>query len=105
MVKTLKIPEKQKLFLQKKREDYLKEFPELQKLIDRLLSIGGEEVCLSIEEDLEKLLTRGKDWKRTPVALMKGRDSQCHFNSACLWETNKDKVKICTGWGLSKDGI
>ena len=36
---------------------------------------------------------------------MLGEDCHCHSNSALLWEVNKDKTVICTGYALSADGM
>jgi hypothetical protein len=37
--------------------------------------------------------------------MMKGRPSQCHFNSCRCWEANQDKAVLCTGYALSEDGM
>ncbi len=75
-----------------------------QVLIDRLLSLGGSGVAILLEEDLEKLLTRGTACKGTKARLKKGRDCRCHGNSADLWKSNKQKYRVATGWALSRDG-
>ena len=82
------------------------EYQQFQKLHAILLSIGGSETCFPLfEEDMLKILSRGRFWKGTSK-LVKGDDNQCHANSAYLWDANhKDKdVAICTGYALSKDG-
>lgn len=73
---------------------------------DKLLAIAGEEVCLPcVEEDLDNILTYGQLWSGKGARRMRGEASQCHSNSANLWENNKDKTVICTGYALSKDGM
>jgi hypothetical protein len=75
----------------------------LAKLKKKLLSIGGYAVILpNFEPDAAKILTRGLIWRK--YKMMKGDPSQCHRNSALLWEANKDKVNLCTGYALSAHG-
>lgn len=70
------------------------------------LNFGGEEVCLPyMDEDKEKIIIRGQIWYGDKITMMKGEDSQCHYNSALLWEVNKDKFRIATGYALSDDGM
>jgi hypothetical protein len=75
-------------------------------LRDKLLSFGGEESCMPpIEEDIEKILSRGQLWYGDRILLMKGRRSHCHSNSALLWNENKENTHIATGYALTKDGM
>lgn len=75
-------------------------------LRDKLLSFGGQEVCLPVhEEDLVNILDRGQLWIGDRITMMRGRPSQCHMNSAYCWDANKDKAVLCTGYALSQDGI
>lgn len=75
-------------------------------LRDKLLSFGGEEVCLpAYEEDLERLLADGQFWYGDRVIKMQGLPNQCHSNSSNCWDVNRDKIVLCTGYGLSKDGM
>jgi len=91
--------------LGKKVEGMMSRYPELIPLRERLLSYGGEEVCISFyEEDLERILSRGVIRKGTSK-LMRGEPSNCHSNSARLWKANQNKVSIWTGYALSKDGV
>lgn len=72
-----------------------------------LLEIGGSETCLAdIEEDIDKLLERGRYYPGRSK-MMPGRPSQCHANSANLWLANRDArdIRICTGYALSGDGM
>ena len=74
----------------------------------KLLSFGGSETCLPvIEEDLEKILSRGQLWLGDKTKMMKGRASRCHSNSCELYEMNRDthEIAIVTGYALSKDGL
>lgn len=77
------------------------------KLFERLLSFGGERVVALPEEDVKKLLKRGKLWKTKAIFFppRDARPSRCHQNAAALWEANRDIVKIVTGWALSPDGM
>lgn len=70
-----------------------------------LLSFGGSQALIhSVDDDLPKILSRGQLWGPTSQ-MMKGRQSQCHENSALLWESNQDKLFLATGYALSDDGI
>jgi len=31
--------------------------------------------------------------------------SRCHANSGFLWDANRDKLELCTGYALSEDGL
>jgi len=77
----------------------------LEPLKKKLLSIGGWAVCLPfVEEDYLRILERGQRFPgRSQIFL--GQPSQCHSNCADLWDQNKNKLKICTGFALSKDGV
>lgn len=78
--------------------------PALEPLKAKLLALGGHAVILpAIEEDLAKILKRGK--LTTGKSLMRRGDaSRCHANVANLWESNGGRLKICTGYALSYDG-
>ena len=72
----------------------------------KLLDFAGVRVLIpQTEEDLEKLMSRGQFWFGEKALLQLGEPSQCHANSSYLWDANRDKLRICTGYALSKDGI
>jgi len=58
-----------------------------------------------LEEDLSKILSRGFFQLGKHAKRMPGDPSQCHANAANLWEQNKERAAIVTGYALSKDGI
>lgn len=75
-------------------------------LRQKLLTFAGETVCFPpCEEDLGNILSYGQFWVGGNAKLMRGEPSQCHVNSANLWEQNKEATRICTGYALSEDGI
>lgn len=75
-------------------------------LREKLLSFGGQEVCLPIyEDDLADILDRGQFWFGDRITMKRGLPSQCHLNSCRCWNANKDKTVLCTGYALSKDGM
>ena len=75
-------------------------------LKERLLSFAGEAVCLTAcEPDLENIMDYGQFWLGYNAKKKRGEDCHCHSNSAMLWEVNKDKTVICTGYALSADGM
>lgn len=74
-------------------------------LRDKLLSFGGDEVCMPlIEEDYDAIMDRGELFLASGCKYRKGRPSQCHFNSALLWDANRGQCQIATGYALSQDG-
>lgn len=83
-----------------------KNFEKLFELKKKLLSLGGESVCLPVyEEDIVNILSRGQIWYGDKTDLMKGEPCHCHSNSCNLWENNKDKTRIVTGYALTPDGM
>jgi len=77
------------------------------KFVKKLLSIGGKRVVEVYEEDLDKLLERGKVIAGKPRLITKGmQPSRCHQNSVYYHDKHIEKkpdLKIVTGWGLSED--
>lgn len=86
-----------------------------KELQQKLLSFGGAEVCMPyIEEDCENILEHGQLWYGDHVIMRRGQPSQCHMNSAYLYHVNssrnqsdsyRQRITICTGYGLSEDGL
>lgn len=83
-------------------------------LRDKLLTFGGEEVCLPyIEDDYDNIMNKGFliDVNDIEVDELPGIPNQCHRNSCKIYEITKDKpqykdkLKIMTGYALSIDGI
>ena len=75
-------------------------------LKNHLLEFAGEAVCLpGYEEDLENILSYGQFWLGNNIKMMRGLPSHCHANASRLWENNKEKCRICTGYALSPDGM
>lgn len=72
----------------------------------RLLDFAGDAVCLpAYEPDLENILEYGQFWLGYNAERKPGENCHCHSNSARLWEVNRDKTVICTGYALSADGM
>jgi hypothetical protein len=96
-----------------KDKEYLKtEYPDtLYQLRKILLDFAGEDTCLCMGpagvEDCKRLLKDGQFWLGRSAKMMKGETSQCHANSAELYDINKNNfdVRICTGYALSDDGM
>lgn len=75
-------------------------------LKEKLLSIGGQKVANTFEEDLEKLLSRGFIFKPNDIEQLRMEQGRCHKNSAYYWK-DKDRdesEKIATGWALLENG-
>ena len=83
-----------------------KRFPlrDYEALKQRLLAVAGQAVCLHQEEDLPQLLSRGEFYRGYNSRMMKGEAGRCHANSSRLWERNSSKLRIVTGYALSRDG-
>lgn len=96
-------------FLQNKKLTYGTEMPYLNFLFEKIENeYPGTIVCAAMEEgnEVKKFLERGVFLGKTNK-MMKGEPSQCHSNSANLYEVNKEEfnVKIMTGYALSDDKI
>ena len=90
--------------------------PRMYLLRDRLLTFGGAEVCMPVQdEDISDILEHGQLWWGDRVQYMKGRPSRCHENASLLYAANKARnragdsyhmnITIATGYALSKDGL
>lgn len=75
-----------------------------EKLKQRLL-VTGQAVCLHHEPDLQTILSRGQFFRGYNARMMRGESCKCHGNSAALWDANRNKVKIVTGYALTRDGV
>ncbi len=81
--------------------------PKMYSLREKLLSFGGESVCLpAYEEDIDNILLHGQFWFGSNAKKIKGEPCRCHSNS-CKYYLNakKEDVRICTGYALSEDGM
>lgn len=77
---------------------------ELAPLIQKLLTFGGAEACVpSIDLDTKLIMEHGQLWLDDGLKIFSGTTSQCHANSATLWDLNKDTLLLATGYALSYD--
>lgn len=84
-------------------------------IMRRLLDFGGYAVVMAWHEsDAEAILERGQLWYGDRIIMQKGEPSQCHTNSAMLWEANKsrtlegpyrEELALATGYAMSEDGL
>lgn len=89
-----------------KTEEEKAQMEGLMALHDKLLSFGGEEVLLpSYEEDLDAIMERGQLFHGDHVRMMRGEPSQCHRNASRMWDANRGRCQIATGYALSEDGL
>jgi len=95
----------QREFLETRRREHLKTYPEFAKLEQRLLSMGGEMVVPRREPDQDKILSWGWLWSGDNVRVDGGTPCNCHGNVAELWRSNPERYRIMTGWSLSDDGL
>ena len=86
-------------------DDASKWSPEARKVRERLLAIGGEEVCIRQVEpsDIHRLVKRGELWSGEKSRLVKMEPISCHQNSLALWKEGKGD--LANGFALSKDGL
>lgn len=80
----------------------------------KLLSFGGQAVCLLGEPEADKICERGQFWYGDRFVLHKGRPNGCHENSLRIWHANrrntldgpaKMELVLATGYALSQDGL
>lgn len=91
-----------------RKEFLLNRYSDLSKnpLCQRLLTFGGESVVVPpIEEDEAKIFGRGQFFSPRGLRRMRGEPSQCHSNTCSLWNANRKKLILCTGYALSDDGV
>jgi len=71
----------------------------------KLLRYGGDLVVpmFTPNPNIEILLSRGHKFEY-PVQMIEGRASECHGNTAALWQEGII-AGIATGYGLSDDGL
>lgn len=88
----------------KREEIFFKTFPEGVLLKEKLLTLGGNRIVwLPREPHLLSLVKEGKEFDLTKRKMVKGKDGQCHTNTANLF-LNKD-ISITTGYALRDDGV
>jgi hypothetical protein len=100
--------DQQREFLEARMRLALIAQPEMAHLEERLLAVGGAMLVTpleGIEEDLDKILSRGEVFDGGNALLRKGKPIACHANSAALWEKRPERYTICTGYALSRDGL
>lgn len=73
-------------------------------LEQRLLSYGGTRLVYVGEPHADELLTRGQAYSGRAYAIPGGQPSHCFTNTADLWESHRDELRIVEGYGLSGDG-
>jgi len=70
-----------------------------------LVAIGGVAACVNLEEDAEKIMSRGKMFRGYNARMMRGEPSNCHANSVRLFLNNTKTLELCTGYAMSRDGV
>lgn len=76
-------------------------------LRDLLLSYGGRGVVLidGFDPDAAKILNRGILLDGSQYYMAEGSPNSCHSNAAHLWDDNRGRILLCTGYALSQDGL
>lgn len=91
-------------------KDVLPEVRRAFKLRDKILTFGGEQVCMPfIDNDTQNIIDRGQLWYGDRVIMDYGYTSQCHYNSSVIWEKQRNDeekdIRIVTGYALFEDGM
>lgn len=87
-------------------EEYKLHDPNLFKLRAKLMSFGGEAVCLPDKDPcIQKVLRYGQLWIQDQVYCTPMVDNQCYINSLLLTEGDNSDLYMCTGYALSDDGM
>jgi hypothetical protein len=73
-------------------------------LEQRLLTYGGTRLVYVGEPHLDQLLTRGQAYAGPAKAVPGGQPSRCDTNTADLWESHRDELRIVEGYGITEDG-
>ena len=77
-----------------------------QRLIDGLIAFGGERANVAThDQDMKSIIARGFLLEGRRAKKVKGKPCQCHGNVAVLWNANRDRILIMTGYALSQDGM
>jgi hypothetical protein len=74
-------------------------------LYAKLLAIGGNDILRMPEPDLDLLLTRGEVFEGQRVKRVNGEPHRCHENAALYHLLSRGRHAICTGYGLSREGL
>jgi hypothetical protein len=91
---SMKLTNKQRAFLRRRLDEMAKSQPEIWKLRELLLSIGGEELCTppgGIDNAVTCLLVEGTAMQM-PVLTRPMEVSHCHANVATLWKNRELKL-------------
>ena len=56
-------------------------------------------------DQAKDIIERGQLWYGDNAIMKRGLPSRCHYNSAKIWETDKEKYRVATGYALSPDGM
>ena len=71
-----------------------------------LTAFGGQRACIApFEEDLDKIMRRGRLLCGKSPKIMRGLPSRCHANVSRLYETRPGAFLLSTGYALSTDGM
>jgi hypothetical protein len=79
--------------------------PAQKSLEKKLLQIGGERVVWRDFDPYLPLLVTSGALLTGRVRKRRGQPSECHANTAEIWASDVDRYQICTGYGLSTDGL
>lgn len=75
------------------------------KLRDRLLTFGGNIACMDLTDmHYNAIMERGQYFYGEGIHHTKGLPSQCHYNACAFWAKHQLRMRIATGYALSKDG-
>jgi hypothetical protein len=85
-----------------KRKIHIKLQPEYKDLENILLKIGGNKIVYIENPAVKSVVEVGKILKYKPI-LKEMEQSHCHDNVYKLWKKSRNKIRMATGWALTKD--
>jgi hypothetical protein len=98
--------EEQLKFIRGTNKQQFKLFPMLRNLRTKILATGGIEVNFYGKEPfLELLLEFGQIWPEEGVGFLKGKRSNCFFNSIRYVLAHEKTMSLVLGYALSEDGL
>lgn len=79
--------------------------PKRQELKHVLKAAGFAAIIDDADEVIDAILARGEFVKPVHAKYVSGFPNQCHYNSACYWNSNQEICSLMTGYALSIDGM
>ena len=69
----------------------------------RLLDLGGRDMVISYDPDLDLVLRYGRQWPARGAVTWEGLAHNCHGNASLIYLSDPARYQIVVGWALSGD--